>query len=240
MIAAMKTQVIVGKTLAVGAAAALFAAWISACSGDRNNTSSGGGGEGGESPSASSAGGGTGGNTPDASVNPLEDLCDELCGYLGSIDCNAWPNCSTECTSGFNAPTPCKDEVEALIGCWVMNKMTFTCTATQLIPPSSCQALEAAFNACFTGPMPTDDGGMPVTCQQAQTKNATETTCSAKSPCDDNTEIKSYCSLPGGAQAWACSCYKGTNLLGTCSATMDVCENYKGCCGAFFFPGAMP
>jgi hypothetical protein len=240
MIAAMKTQVIVGRTLVVGAALALSAAWIGACSSDRAQSSSDG--DGGESPTASSAGGasGTGGSTPDASVNPLEEACDELCGYLGSIDCNAWPNCSTECASGFNAPPKCASEVQALINCWVMNKMTFTCTATQLLPPASCQALEAAFNECRMGTMPMEDGGAPVTCEKAQTKNATDTTCSAKSHCDDMTDIKTFCSLPGGSQTWACSCYKGTNLLGTCSATMDVCENFKGCCGTFFFPGETP
>lgn len=233
MIAAMKTQVIVSSRLALGLLAlsgvgAFFAA--PGCSSDPTVLGSGGGSS---SSSSASSTSGVGGSAQDAGPNPLSDACGSLCTYLDSINCTAWPNCSTECLNGFNASN-CPGEVKALIECWVANQATFTCSMTQLIPPSACQDLETKFNECLAGSGSTGSG-VEVLCP-GQTKNGTDTTCAAKTECSDGkTVFKSTCALTAGGMDWTCSCYSGDTLLGTCSDTMDICDNHAGCCVPFFF-----
>jgi len=189
----------------------------------------GGGGEGGA--------GGMGGAPMDGGSSNLPGLCNDLCGYLGSIGCQAWPGCSTECVGGFNAPAQCQDEFEAMIACWEANSMSFVCTMNQLVPPPECQAQEEAFNTCFSGAGPNDDGG--VGCMpQPGVCNKTDTSCSCKSNCAGK-DIKWACAIPNGAQNWSCSCYATENdvdtLLGTCTqAEMGCLNNKMGCCEPFF------
>ena len=236
MIAAMKTQVIVSSTLVAGLmalSALVMAGGLGACSGG-SDVKVGSSNNGGSSSSSSSSSSGAGGSEMDAGPNPLAGPCMSICDYLASIDCTAWPKCSTECVNGFNAPDDCQDEVKALIECWVTNQQSFTCSMTQLIPPAACQELESKFNECFSG-SGSSGAGVQVLCP-GQTKNGTDTTCSAKTECSDmKTTFKSSCALPDGKVDWTCTCYKGDTVLGTCSDTENICDNHLGCCAPFFF-----
>jgi hypothetical protein len=243
----MKTQVLakglVARAFAVGLMVASASASFAACSGGGDiETTQGSGGSGPAGPGSgggATTGGGMGGMGMDAGDNgPLEEACNDLCGYLAAIDCKAWPGCAMECAGAFNAPDACKDEFQKMIECWVQNQSSFTCTATQLVPPPECQPLEAAFNECFGGKPPDPDAG-PGSCMAQQgVCNKTDESCSCKTSCGGN-ELKWACSLPQGAQVWSCSCYQ-TNvdvdmLIGTCTqADMGCLNNAMGCCEPYF------
>lgn len=224
----MKTQVIVSGVLSAGLALLVATGVWSGCSSDPVNIDKNGGDGG----SDSSSSGGMGGQ--DAGPNPLQGVCDSVCGHLATIKCTAWPNCSADCLNGFNAPAGCADEVKALLDCWDTNQADFTCSMTQVIPPPACQALETAFNNCFSGGGSSSSGGMDPVCE-GQVGSKTDTVCTGKTECDNGaTVFKSTCTLPAGGQSWACSCYLGDTLLGTCSATGNICDNHLGCCHPFF------
>lgn len=172
-------------------------------------------------------------------TNPFVSECNDLCGYLASVGCQAWPNCQSECGSGFNAPAACHDEFKAMVDCWVTNKASFTCTMTQIVPPLTCQAYEQAFNDCFSGTPPEMDAGTTGCMPQPGVCNKDMDSCSCKTNCA-GTDLKWACALPQGQQIWSCSCYSssqanGDQLLGTCTQQFEGClNNAMGCCETYF------
>lgn len=239
----MKTQVLVRRATLFCSLLLVFAAGFAAC-GDETKSSSGNGGSGGASGTGGMGGtassGGMGGMAmSDAGTSPFAAPCTELCGYLAGAGCQAWPNCQTECESGFNAPAACSDEFLAMVNCWAMNKMSFTCTMTQIIPPPACQPLEQAFNDCFSGTPPEMDAGTTGCQPQPGTCNKGADSCSCITNCA-GTDLKWVCALPSGSPTWSCSCYSidpvgGNQLLGTCTQQFEGClNNAMGCCEIFF------
>lgn len=238
----MKTQVLVARAFVASFLVLSASASFSACAGGEDlDFTTGSGGEGGSGTGGmggmgGAAGmGGMGGAAMDAGMGKLPELCSDLCSYLASINCQAWPGCSSECVGGFNAPASCQDEFEAMIECWEMNSASFQCTMNQLVPPPECQALEEAFNDCFSGIGSNNDGGMGCMPQQGVCNKQADS-CSCKTNCA-GTDLKWACKL--GAQTWSCSCYATENdvdtLLGTCTQVETGCmNNAMGCCEPFF------
>ena len=185
--------------------------------------------------STGAGGAGGGGGTGGAGANPVDTDCKTLCDYLGSVNCMAWKNCSTECPAMFDAPPDCADEFETMLSCWVGHKTEFMCT-DQLLTPDGCKDLEDTFYACFKG---TGMGGIDCTSSAQVCGGDATMHCTCTTTCD-TTAYKSACT-PQGAD-WGCSCYANDRLLGTCSTPVDTtgmgckaqASNFEGCCPPFF------
>ena len=172
---------------------------------------------------ASSGAGGAGGS---ATTSPFQEDCDVLCEHVQNIVCGAFPNCAEECPDALGAPEECTDEFGVLLDCWVANLQKFACTAIQVLPPYECLEQELALAQCIGGQGMEADAGCA-----GQVCNSSDSTCSCKTFCT-STELKSACTV--GENGWICSCYEGEMLLGTCSQAADFCDNYTGCCAAYF------
>jgi hypothetical protein len=175
--------------------------------------------------SAASSGSAGGGGT--AAASPFQEDCDVLCEHVQNIVCTSFPGCAEECPNALGAPEECRDAFGVLLDCWLANLQKFACTAIQILPPYECYAEEQALAQCIGGQSGVDaDAGCA-----GQVCNSSDDTCSCKTFCASS-ELKSACSA--GDNGWVCSCYAGPALLGTCTQVETSCDNYTGCCAAYF------
>jgi hypothetical protein len=176
----------------------------------------------------SSAGAGGGGDGGGEVEGPFAGACEQLCEVLSQIGCSSWPNCETECPDALGAPDECEQAFGDMLQCWLDNKEDFACTPFQVLPPFVCNNFEAAFQECLAG----QNSGFADQCE-GQVCNSTDAACSCKTFCDAS-EFKAACSVQAG-EVWACSCYDDDQLLGTCTQELVGCDNFAGCCAAFFY-----
>lgn len=171
------------------------------------------------STSASTGAGGAGGRAA------TSDECNALCEHVDNINCTPFGDCPAACAGSLGAPAECIDEFEVLLGCWVDNLQKFACTPIQVLSPYECHDEEVALQDCIAATAVAVPGCSGQVC------NSSDNTCSCKTFCTSD-ELKSACTLV--ENTWTCSCFQNENLLGTCTQALDYCDNYEGCCAAYF------